>query len=86
MSGVGSQGASGNEQEVIKQSLMCSPDLKKDFTWDEVDGVRVPVQIVFSSALLDAETGNTITLTRSFIYEASDPFDLDEITDVLVVT
>lgn len=81
-----SQKVCKGDPAAIVAKLFCMPDLKRDFTWDEVDGVRVPVSIVFTSAQLDADTGQTNVLTRNFVYEVADPFDLDYIEDELVVT
>jgi len=85
MSAVGSSGLQGSEIEILTKKLMCSPDLNRDFTWSEIDGVRRVVKIEFTSALLDAEYGSAVKLTRDFNYEVADPFDLDEVVDTLTV-
>ncbi len=72
--------------KTLKERLLCSPDLCRDFTWAEIDCVRRIISIVFTSDSLDTETGDTNILTRTFTYEGSDPFDLDEICDDLVVS
>lgn len=72
-------------EEKLKGDLLCAPDLDRDMTWAEIDGVRRVTQIVFTSASLDAATGDTITLTRTFTYQGADPFDLIEVKDVLTV-
>lgn len=74
------------EAEELKNKLMCASDRQADFTWQEIDGVRRVIEIVFTSAALDAEEGMTIVLTRTFVYEGTQPFDLDKITNVLTVT
>jgi hypothetical protein len=72
-------------EEKTKGDLLCSSDLDRDMTWAEIDGVRRVTQIVFTSANLDAATGDTITLTRTFTYQVADPFDLIEVKDTLTV-
>ncbi|HHE40906.1 MAG TPA: hypothetical protein ENL10_05335 [Candidatus Cloacimonetes bacterium] len=79
-------GIGAEEGERLKNRLLCMPDLLRNFTWQEIDGVRRTVKIVFTSAALDADEGKTIVFTRDFIYEAADPFDLDKIQDTLVVS
>lgn len=72
-------------EEKLKGDLLCAPDLDRDMTWAEIDGVRKVTQIVFTSASLDVATGDTITLTRVFTYQGMDPFDLIEVKDTLTV-
>ena len=74
------------EAEELYGRLMCSPDLVKDLTWAEIDGVRRITQIIFTSAALDADESMTIVATRTFTYQGADPFDLTKITNVLAVS
>lgn len=78
--------AATTEEEELLQRLMCSPDKRRDYTFQEIDGVQRVTQIVFTSAFLDADTGQTISLTRVFTYKGSDPFTLERIQDTLLVT
>jgi hypothetical protein len=68
-----------------KNRLMCSHDLSKTLTWAEIDGVRRIAQIVFTSVSLDNNLGLAHSLTRTFIYQGADPFDLITVQDVLTV-
>ena len=81
MSGLGAIGPRLSESETLLDKLMCAPDLKRDLTWNEIDGVRRIIEIIFTSLILNAETGKTISLTRTFTYQAADPFDLVTIID-----
>lgn len=74
-----------SENTRIKNRLLSSPDLAKDMTWNEIDGVRRIVEIVFTSASLDSNMGATISLTRTFTYQGADPYDLVNVEDDLVV-
>lgn len=79
------QGEGGSTDEELKSRLLGMPDLLRDFTWAEIDGVRRVTTIVFTSAILDAELGQIVSLVRVFTYLGVDPFDLDTIQDTLVV-
>lgn len=74
-----------SENTRVKNRLLSSPDLNKDMTWAEIDGVRRVTQIIFKSASLDANTSSTTTLTRTFTYQGADPYDLTDVDDALVV-
>lgn len=69
----------------IAEAILSAADLDRDFTWVDVDGIRRVSIIVFSSAQVDAELGQTATLTRNFTYMNVDPFDLTEVKDTLAV-
>jgi hypothetical protein len=75
-----------SEEDRIKAALLCAPDLVRDMTWQEIDGVRRLVQIVFTSDAVNVEFEAIISLTRDFTYQLVDPFDLVKIEDTLVVT
>lgn len=77
------QGYSDNTR--TKNKLMCSHDLSKSLTWAEIDGVRRITEIEFSSASLDSNLSATHKITRTFVYQVADPFDLTSVTDVLTV-
>ena len=68
-----------------KNRLMCSPDLLRNFTWEEIDCTWRVTQIVFTSPSLNTNMGQSISLTRTFTYEIADPFNLEDIEDVLTV-
>lgn len=81
------EGGGGGSIDAVKSELLCADDLSKEFTWQEIDGVRRVVEIVFSSALYDAaHTPNTTTLVRTFTYGNADPFDLLSVVDEVVIT
>jgi len=79
-------GIGATEGEVLKNRLLCAPDRDIDFTKAEIDGVRRVTKMVFTSALLDADVQKNVVLTRDFIYQVADPYDLTSIEDTLVVT
>ena len=79
--------------EILKQGfssascrLFGTDDLSRVFTWAEIDGVRRVTKIVFTSASLDTELGQTVVLERIFSYQAADPFDLVSIVDGLTIS
>jgi hypothetical protein len=74
-----------SENTRIKNRLLSSPDVNKDMTWAEIDGVRRITEIIFKSASLDVNTSSTTTLTRTFTYQVADPYDLTDVDDVLAV-
>lgn len=74
-----------SKEEDIKCKIIGAPDVLKDLTWAEIDGVRRVIKIVFTSASVDAILGATHTLNRDFTYLIADPFDLDKIQDNLVI-
>jgi hypothetical protein len=75
-----------SENTRIKNRLLSSPDLRKDMTWNEIDGVRRIVEIVFTAPSLDSNMSKTISLTRTFTYQVADPYDLTDVDDVLAVS
>jgi len=79
-------GIGATEGEVLKNRLLCAPDRDIDLTHTEIDGVRRVTKMVFTSALLDIDTSSTVVLTRDFIFQVVDPYDLTSIEDTLVVT
>jgi len=74
-----------SENTRTKNRLLGSPDLSKDMTWAEIDGVRRITEIIFTSSSLDSNTSSTVTLTRTFTYQVADPYDLTDVDDVLAV-
>lgn len=70
----------------IKELILCAPDVVRAYTWATVAGVRKVTEIVFTSASVDTETGNTNVLTRTYTYDLSAPFDLLSEVDVLTIT
>jgi hypothetical protein len=75
----------GGDEAKVKCQLLCMSDLDRLFTWQEINGVRRVVKIVFSSVAFNTQLGQTVTLERDFTYETADPFDMTRITDTLVV-
>lgn len=78
-------GGATPEQD-IKCRLLSAPDVLKDLTWAEIDGVRRITKIEWTSVALDAFYGQTIKLTRDFAYDGGDPYDLDTIQDDLDIS
>lgn len=77
--------SSGNTQEDrIKNSIVCAPDVVKALTWSEINGVRRIIKIEFTSAETDALFNGTYRLDRVFTYQTAYPFDLINIQDTLV--
>ena len=73
------------QAEALKCKLLSAPDLVRDFTWTEIDGVRRVTQIIFTSGVVNIAESATVDLTRVFTYDGVDPFDLDKIEDALTV-
>lgn len=70
----------------LKEKICSAADIHRDYTWTTVAGVRKVSQIVFTSASVDAETGDTNVLTRTFAYNVVAPYDLLQENDALTVT
>lgn len=79
-------GIGEEDAERILNRLLCAPDLEKNFTWTEIDGVYRVTEIVYTSAFIDADEEQTIVFTKTFVYEGADPFNLERIDRSLVVT
>jgi len=83
LSGGGGGGGDG-QTSTLKEDIECSDDVLKKFTWSEIDGVQRIVMIEFTSESVNADSGLTLKLVRTFSYLAVDPFTLDEVQDTLV--
>jgi len=78
-----SEGTTTNDR--IKNDILCAPDVIRDLTWAEIDGVRRVIQIDFTSNQSNVLYNGIYTVTRVFTYDTIAPFDLDKIIDTLVV-
>lgn len=74
------------EDASVKSQILCADDLKKEFEWTEINGVRRVTKITFSSAAYNVQTSTTTTIERTFTYQGSAPFDLTQILDVVNVS
>jgi hypothetical protein len=73
-------------EQRLKEAIMCSDDAELDFTWDEIDGVRRIVQIIYSSDSVATLLGQSeAKVQRDFTYQGSDPFDLIKRIDQLIL-
>jgi hypothetical protein len=87
VSAVGSQGgAGGSLEDALAEKILCAPDVRKEFDWAEVNGVRKVTEIRYTSASVDAELGQTAVLTRAFTYDGGPDFDLAAIQTAVAVT
>ena len=86
MSAVGAAGSDGSTELLIVDKIINAEDLRREKDFIEVDGVRRVSEIRFTSALVDAELGQTAVFTRSFTYDGGPNFDLAVVEDELTVT
>ena len=70
--------------ESKKCELFSKIDLYKEFTWQEIDGVRRIIQIDFTSELFNNFYRGYYTLRRRFTYQTIDPYDLININEVWI--
>lgn len=69
-----------------KSAIMCANDVHVDYTWAEINGVRRITQILWSSALIATELNLTMAaVQRDYTYNGSDPYDLIDRNDSLVL-
>lgn len=68
----------------FKCTIICAYDMRKEFEWDEIDGVRRVTEIRFYSDATNALYNSNFFVRRVFSYNATSPRDLNEITDTLV--
>lgn len=74
---------SGLSDEVTKKNaLMDASDLLKTYTWIKVAGVDLVIKIVFTSPETDLFYGETIDLSRDFVYTGT---ILNTINDTLTI-
>jgi hypothetical protein len=70
--------------EDFKCLILCAYDLRKEFDWDEIEGVRRVTEIRFYSDAVNATYGTNVYLKRRFLYDVASPRDLAEVIDALV--
>jgi hypothetical protein len=71
--------------EGTKCKIMSAEDVKRDLTWDEINGVRRIVKEEWHSVQTSATLPVDVKVVRDFVYQTVDPFDLVEINDSLQV-
>jgi hypothetical protein len=70
-----------------KGAIMCAQDVHVDYTWSEINGVRRIVQIKWSSTQIATNLGlSEASVTRDYIYQIADPYDLIDRDDTLTLT
>jgi len=82
----GDSAADGGEGFPIcfKCTIICAYDMRKEFEWAEVDGVRRVTEIRFYSDAVNTLYSSNFFVRRVFSYSIASPRDLNEITDTLV--
>ena len=73
------------DEQSAKDLICCADDIVREYTWSEINGVRRITEILFSSEKANTELGFDIQIQRTFTYQASSPYDLTRITDVVVL-
>ena len=68
----------------FKCTIICAYDMRKEFEWGEIDGVRRVTEIRFYSEATNTLYSSNFFVRRTFSYNASFPRDLNGITDTLV--
>lgn len=71
--------------EPIKDRIICAADVRKEFDWALINGVRRVTEIRYSSAIVNAQLGQTALLTKVFTYDGGPGFDLAHIQETLTV-